>query len=142
MVNDIFGNDIKSDWNFTNGDINLVSGKSNLGQAICNRLNANLNTYDIFYARYGGNLLDYLGESNSPNIHEYIKIEIESILGQDPRIQSSEATVSSIDSTTIEVELKIKTIGRDEIVTLNLIIQDDLMVQINPNVGDLLSRCY
>ena len=139
---DIFGTDIKSDWSFSGGDINLSTGASNLGQTVCNRLNANLNTYDIFYARYGGNLFDYMGESNSPNIHEYIKIEIETILGQDPRIESSEATVYKLNGETIHVDLKIKSINSNEVVTLNLIIQDDLWVKINPNAGLLEHQEY
>ena len=46
MVNyEHLGTDIKADWSFTDGDINLVSGRSNLGQAIVNRLKADLTTF-------------------------------------------------------------------------------------------------
>ena len=132
---DIYGTDIKSDWSFTNGDINLINGTSNLGQVACNRLNADLTTYDTFYAHYGGNLFEWLGEKNNPNIHEYMRIEIESILSQDPRIQSVTAEVYKEDNKTTGVTLKITPINNEEVVTLNLIIQEDLLVQIKP-LGD------
>ena len=137
---DIYGTDIKSDFTFTNGDINIVSGTQNLGQAICNRLNSDLTTYQEFYARYGGNLLDWLSEYNNANIHEYIRIEIESILSQDPRIRDVSATVSKEDNKTINVALEILTVGSDEVVTINLIIQEDLYVSINDNVGEYAER--
>jgi hypothetical protein len=128
---DIYGTDINSDFTFTNGDINLVSGTQNLGQAICNRLNSDLTTYDTFYPRYGGNLFEWFGEWNTPNIHEYIKIEIESILDQDPRIASVEATVNKNDNKTAGVTLEVTPVGSEEIVTLNLVIQEDLIVKLN-----------
>ena len=125
---DIYGTDIKSDWSFTNGDLNLVSGTSNLGQAVCNRLNSDIDTYATFYTQ------------NNPNIHEYIRIEIESILTQDPRIQSVTAEVYKEDNKTTGVTLQILPIGTEEIVTLNLIIQEDLWVQIDKNAGELADR--
>lgn len=137
---DIYGTDIKSDWSFTNGDLNLVSGTSNLGQAVCNRLNSDIDTYATFYTHYGGNLFEWLGEQNNMNIHEYIRIEIESILSQDPRIQSVTAEVYKEDNKTTGVTLKILPIGSEEIVTLNLIIQEDLWVQIDKNAGELADR--
>ena len=118
MMNDIYGTDINSNFSFTDGDINLVSGTNNLAQAVCNRLNSNLNTYEIFYTKYGGNLLEWLGEQNNSNIQEYIRIEIESILMQDPRITSIEATVTKEDSKTVLIDLKVLPVGSDEIVTL------------------------
>ena len=135
-MNDIYGTDIKSDFSFTNGDINLVSGTTNLAQAVCNRLNSNLQTYEIFYARYGGNLLEWLGEINNTNIQEYLKIEIESILGQEPRITSVEATVTKETTDTVLIDLKILPVGSNEVITLNLVIQEDLWVQINPAASD------
>ena len=139
---DIYGTDIKSDWSFTNGDLNHVSETSNLGQAVCNRLNADLTTYDTFYTHYGGNLFEWLGEKNNPNIHEYIRIEIETILSQDPRIQSVTAEVYKEDNKTTGVTLKILPIGTEEIVTLNLVIQDDLWVKLDPNAGLLENIAY
>ena len=128
---DIYGTDINRDWSFDKGDINLVSDTLNLGQAIVNRLNADLDTYSIFYAKYGGELFEHMGELNHPTIHEYIRIEIETILSQEPRIANLECTVEKTDSKTIECGLKIQTIQNNEVVTFNLVLNQDSPIQIN-----------
>ena len=133
------GTDIRSDWSFTDGDINLVSGRSNLGQAIVNRLKADLTTF-IFYNRYGGNLFEHFGDKNNPNIHEYIKIEVESICRQDPRIKQVETTVNKTDSETITLDLKLLTISSDEILRYNLILTSDNSIFINENSSELSER--
>lgn len=126
MVKDIFGADIDSSWIFVDGDIQLTKGKENLGQAISNRLMADEDQYSDFYIRYGGRLFDHFGDLNHPTIHEYIRIEIEDILSQDPRIKEiNECTVNKINSSAVECNLKIKPIGSDEILSLNLVINDD-----------------
>lgn len=132
---DIYGTDIKTDFSFSDGDINIVKEKDNLQQSICNRLNSTLDTYSDFYVRYGGNLMDWLGEINHRNTHQYIKIEVESILSQDPRIEEIEADISKEDSDIVKIDLKLKLINSDEIVSLNFVIQEDLWVKVNPNAG-------
>lgn len=136
---DVYGTDINSNWSFTDGDINLISGKSNLGQAIVNRLKADLTTF-IFYNQYGGNLFEHFGDKNNPNIHEYIKIEVESICKQDPRIKQVESTVTKTDSETITLDLKLLTISSDEIIRYNLIITSDNSIFINENSSELSDR--
>lgn len=127
----MFGRDIKNNWNFINGDLETVSDKLNLAQAIINRLNTDLGFYDWCYTQYGGNLSNVFGMKNNSNTLEYLRIEIESTVQQDPRIREVNANCSKEDSKTVGVELNVLTIGSDEIVTINLIIQDDLKVQIN-----------
>ena len=136
---DVYGTDINSNWSFSDGDINLVTDKANLGQAIVNRLKADLTTF-IFYNRYGGNLFEHFGDKNNPNIHEYIKIEVESICKQDPRIKQVESTVTKTDSETITLDLKLLTISSDEIVRYNLIITSDNSIFINENSSELSDR--
>ena len=133
MVNDVYGTDLNKKWTFTNGDIETVSDSVNLGQAIVNRLNAGLDTYDIFYAKYGGVLLEHLGDLNHPNIHEYMRIEIESILQQEPRIRNFECTVNKTSSNNVECNLKITVIGSDEVDEYNLILGEDSPILIDPN---------
>lgn len=128
---DIYGTDINSNWNFTNGDINLVSDTTNLGQAIINRLNSDTDTYDMFYLRYGGELFEHMGDLNQENIHEYIRIEVEHILLQDPRIQNIECEVNKTDTNTIRCDLKIRTIASDDIVAFNLILSPDTPILIS-----------
>ena len=126
MVKDVFGTDIDSSWSFVDGDLELSKGTSNLGQAIQNRLMADDDQYSDFYIRYGGRLFDHFGDLNHPTIHEYIRIEIEDILRQDPRIKEiNECTVNKISSSAVECNLKVTPIGSDEIISLNLVINDD-----------------
>lgn len=134
---DIYGNDIDKSWTFTNGDINIVKNVNNLGQAIYNRLNTDLGTFDMFYTKYGGNLYEELGEVNHPTIHEYIRIEIESILEQEPRIQNIDCTVNKINSDGVEVTLKVTPINSDETLTYNLVIGNDSYVAIGEDLADL-----
>lgn len=136
---DVYGTDINSNWSFSDGDINLVTDKANLGQAIVNRLKADLTTF-IFYNRYGGNLFEHFGDKNNPNIHEYIKIEVEEICRQDPRIKQAECTATKTDSETITLDLKLLTISSDEIVRYNLILNSDNSIFINENSSELSDR--
>ena len=136
---DVYGTDINSNWSVSDGDINLVTDKANLGQAIVNRLKSDLTTF-IFYNRYGGNLFEHFGDKNNPNIHEYIKIEVESICKQDPRIKQVESTVTKTDSETITLDLKLLTISSDEIVRYNLILNSDNSIFINENSSELSDR--
>lgn len=126
---DIYGTDIDDAWDFTDGDINLVSNVFNLGQAIRNRLMCDSDFYKSFYARYGGHLFDELGESTGDTL-EYLRIEIESILEQEPRIKELECTVNKISTNTVECKLKCKTINDNEIVELNLVISQDSSITI------------
>lgn len=126
VKNDVFGVDIDNSWSFVDGDIQLSKGKENLGQAISNRLMADDDQYNDFYIRYGGRLFDHFGDLNHPTIHEYIRIEIEDILRQDPRIKEiNECTVNKISSSAVECNLKVTLIGYDEVVSLNLVLSDD-----------------
>lgn len=137
MVNDIYGTDLNKKWTFTHGDIETVSGSVNLGQAIVNRLNAGLDTYDIFYAKYGGVLLEHLGDLNHPNIHEYMRIEIESILEQELRIQNLECTVNKTSSKTVECNLKVTVLGSEEIDEYNLVINDDSYIELTGTMSEM-----
>lgn len=138
-MSDVYGTDIKDSFSFSNGDLELVSGTSNLGQAIVNRLNTDKDFYDWCYTNYGGDLFSIFGMKNNNNFLEYLKIEIESILSQDPRIRRVNANCSKETPKIINVELNVLPIGKDEIVTLNLVIQDDLVLKIY-NVNNDITR--
>lgn len=132
MVNDVFGTDIDSTWSFVDGDLELSKDKGNIGQAIQNRLMTDDDQYTQFYIQYGGRLYEHLGDLNHPTIHEYIRIEIEHILEQEPRIQEiMECTVNKTSNREVECNLKIKPVGSDEVIPLNLVINDDGGVFIN-----------
>lgn len=134
---DIYGTDIKSDWSFTNGDINLVSGSTNLGQAIKNRLESDLDTYDLFYLEYGGELFEHFGDLNNPRIHEYIRIEVEHILEQEPRIDNLECTVNKTGRNTIECNLRVKPVQSERIDEFNLVINEDSYIEITGTTSEI-----
>ena len=130
----VFGTDIKNSFTFTSGDLDLVSNTSNMGQAIVNRLNTDLGFYDWCYTRYGGDLFSIPGMKNNNKSLEYLKIEIESILRQDPRIRNVTADCSK-ENKNVYVDLQLLTVD-NTIESLNLVIQDDLIVKIETDVGD------
>ena len=134
---DVYGVDIKNDFNFNNGDLELINGIDNLGQSIINRLNTYKGFYDSFYTNYGGNLQKIYGMDNNTNALEYLRIEIESILRQDPRIKEITCECTKEDPQTVNAELEILPISEDEIVTLNLVIQDDLVVVMDDKYMDV-----
>lgn len=136
-MNDVYGTDIDNTWSFSNGDINLIKGASNLGQAILNRLKADSNTFSMFYNKYGGNLFEHMGDLNHETIHEYIRIEIESILEQEHRIQNLEVTVKKISTSSVEAKLKITPISSDDVVEYNLILNDDSSIIIDEISSEL-----
>lgn len=134
---DVYGIDIKSDFNFNNGDLELVDGIDNLGQAIINRLNTYKGFYDCFYTNYGGDLSKIYGMQNNTNALEYLRIEIESILRQDHRIKEITCECTKEDPQIVNVELDILPINKDEIVTLNFVIKDNLIVMLDNKYMDV-----
>lgn len=134
---DVFGTDINRDWIFTDGDLELVSGVSNIGQAIYNRLSTDDDWYTQFYAHYGGRLYEHFGDLNHPTIHEYIRIDVEDIVGQDPRVREVECTVNKISSKEVECNLKILPVGSDELVELNLVLGENSVISIDGLTTDM-----
>lgn len=134
---DVYGTDIDDSWTFSNGDINLISGTLNLGQAVKNRLMCDSDVYKNFYQNYGGNLFDEMGELNNGNAHEYLRIEIETILKQEPRINELECIVNKISTDAVECKLRIKTINNNEVVEMNLVINQDANVVITNEGEDI-----
>ena len=130
-MTDKFGTDVKSSFSFQNEDIEIISGESNLAQSILNILNTDLDFYKWSYTNYGSNIFSVFGLKNNNNSLEYLKIEIEYAVKKNSRIREVTADCSKKDSKTVGVELKVLPIGSDEIVTLNLVITDDLIVKID-----------
>ena len=128
------GADIHPDWKFNDkGDIVIVKDIKNLGQAILNRLKADLNTYNMFYVNYGSNLQEHFGEFNHKTIHEYIRIEIEDACKRDPRIQNIECDVNKIDKETINCTLKISVFNSNTVLEYNLVLTNDASIYLNKN---------
>lgn len=130
-MSNVFGTDIKDTWSFVDGDLEIVTDIENLSQAIINRLNTDLGFYDWCYTYYGSNLSTVYGLENNNNILEYLRVEIEATLRQDPRIKEIICNCSKEDPQTVYVGLDILTINSKEMVTINLVINDDYVVKIN-----------
>ena len=130
MIN--LGVDVAADWSFSDGDLNIVTGTTNLAQAIQNRLNTYFDDLNLFYANYGSTLLDLLGDLNHETIHEYIKIEVEDVVVKDNRIRSVDCTVNKIGEGSVECKLNIILIDETD-VDLGLIITADNIVVLNVN---------
>ena len=81
------GTDLNSEWVFKDGDLTLVSDEENLKQAVYNRITFFDGTFKYFYDHYGSVLLTYFGFQKDENTLEFMKIEFERVLLQDPRIQ-------------------------------------------------------
>lgn len=133
----VYGCDFKSNWNFINGDLEVVSDSANIGQSIVNRLSTELDFYDWCYVKYGGDLYKIFGMKNNTKSMEYLRIEIEYILNQDPRIKELEVKCTKTNTKTVTVRLDILPIGKDEIVTINLVITDGLIVMIYDENADV-----
>ena len=122
---DELGIDVNSSWNFKNGDIQLVKYEDNIEQSIINRLNCRLGALDIFYEYYGSNLDDFLGWLRNDITFEYIRIEVEDVLKQDPRINSFNCNVSEgnkINLCNIDLELFF---SDEQSFSMNLVIKGD-----------------
>lgn len=129
MVNEnIYGTDIHRDWQFSDGDLEIITGDANLGQAIVNRLNADDDWYSQFYTRYGGRLYEHFGDLNHSTIHEYFQIEIESIVSQDPRIAEVECTVNKIETDTVECSLKVRSKSSNAVMRVSLVLNGNTPV--------------
>lgn len=82
------GTDIRSDWSFNaEGDLELISNEENIIQAIINRLNTRIGVMDLYYSNYGGDIHSFMGEVFDETLLKFMKIEVESTLKQDPRLQ-------------------------------------------------------
>ena len=100
------GTDIKSDWTFNDGDLNIISGEENLKQSILNRCTIYDGTFKWFYTEYGSVLSNYFGFRKDDTTLEFMKIELERVLLQDPRIQGFDLDLSYVDEG-VKVELTI-----------------------------------
>lgn len=108
MVYEI-GTDIKSDWTFNeNGDLTLIQDNDNLKQAVYNRITCYAGSFKHFYNEYGSVLSNYFGFRKDNTTLEFMRIELERVLLQDPRIQKFDLNLEYVTEG-IRVELTIHT---------------------------------
>lgn len=102
-----YGADIKSDWSFHDGDLQLVTDKENIGQAVGNRLNTMQDELDAYYYDYGSFLQSFLGWRRTDKTLDFIKVEIDSVLGKDPRIVSFTSNLEYDSNGNVRIDLSI-----------------------------------
>lgn len=119
-----FGTDIKNTWTFTDqGDLELVTNDDNIIQAILNRLNTRLDELDLYYDEYGSLLQNLLGYPSNEETLEFIRIEIETSLQNEPRLTDFEVTVTKKDKDKINIDIAIFYNGEE--LEYNLVINGD-----------------
>lgn len=106
------GVDFKSDFNFVDGDLELVSGTDNLSQSIANRLNTQIGTMSEFYNTYGSILNDFIGNHSDETVLSFMQIEVETTLKQDPRL--IDATVELNYESNGNVRIDVNNIYNDD----------------------------
>lgn len=106
------GTDLNSNWDFKDGDLQVISGKDNLTQAIRNRLNTEKGTLDSFYNVYGSIVYSFAGELTNQTMLDFLKIEIDATLKQDPRLEDASVDLEYIGDG--EVHISVENVYSDD----------------------------
>jgi len=118
------GTDLNNNWEFKDGDLQLVENKVNLAQSILNRLNSEYDCLDLFYYNYGSVLSNFLGWKHNDETLEFIRLEIEDTLEQDPRLSNFAVDLSYNQVGEILIELYI-VFNDDTDLSLSLVLEKD-----------------
>lgn len=111
------GTDIKTGFNFENGDLKTITDKENLVQAITNRLNTTQGTFDLFYNEYGGILHQYHNWKANEITLKFMEIDIRNILNQDPRLKNYDLTLKYNSEGAVKINI---TLIYDDLTDLSL----------------------
>lgn len=118
------GTDLNKNWEFKDGDLLLVENKDNLIQAIHNRLNTVYGSLDLFYYNYGSVLSNFLGWKHDDETLDFIRLEIEDTLGQEPRL--SDFSVEASFNKDGKILINLFVFFNDETdFSLNLVLEKD-----------------
>ena len=119
------GTDIDREWTFNEQmDIKLIENEDNLTQAIINRLNCFYDRLGFMYEDYGSFLRSYLGWKATDETLEFIRLEIETTLEQDPRIIDPDIDVEYTGDGTVTITINTELTEDDEL-ELNLLLDND-----------------
>lgn len=124
-----YGTDINSNWSFTDGDINLISGTDNLSQAIMNRLNTLQDELNLFYSDYGSYLQSFFGWRKNDKTLEFIKVEIDTVVNKDPRVNNFTSEISYNQEGNVNVNLVIMYIDGEDF-SLNYVLSNDGVLEV------------
>ena len=125
----MIGTDISSDWTFTeHGDLELISDENNLVQSIINRLGCWLNSLDLYYLEYGSIFLSFLGWKREQGTLDFMRLEIQNTLRQDPRIDDYDLKIEFNSDGGVDVFMDLNV--NDDNVMVNLVISSDGSINI------------
>lgn len=128
---EMIGADIKSSWDFNEqGDLLIVDDEENMVQSITNRLSCWLNSFDLYFYEYGSVLTSFLGWKRNDETLEFMKIEIENTLKQDPRIPDYDLNIGYNDNGGVDVELTLH-YTNDSDISVSLVITEDGSINVN-----------
>lgn len=128
------GTDINSDWEFIDGDLKLVKQNENICQSIKNRLNANYDSFELFYNEYGSFLMKFLGWKRNEETLKFMEMEIINTLNQDIRLQDVDVDLSYGDDGVVNGNLSIK---YDDDIDLNLsLVLTNMGIDVGDDDGD------
>ena len=129
------GVDINNDWSFKDGDIQLVSYKENIIQAIHNRLNTEYDSYNLFYNEYGSFLHKFHGWKRLDENLRFMEKEIQNTLHQDPRLQNISVRLEYVGDGKIVGRLDI-VFDEDTDLSLSMVLNNGI-VDISDEEGDV-----
>ena len=125
------GVDFSSSYEFQDGDLVLVEDKENITEAIGNRLNTEYDSMSEYYNIYGSLLRGFLGDPSDDRTLDFIQLEVESVLQQDPRLEGANVEVYRTDTTGQLIIMINNVYNDDEELELNLVLNEDMGVDIS-----------
>lgn len=118
------GTDIHSSWAFDDtGDLVLVDNTDNVYQALVNRLTSPLDNL-LYYDDYGSDIHFYNGMRKNETTLDFLKIEIENRIIQDPRIQDFDVEPYITEDNKIGVDVTVTYTDETDL-SLSLILTDN-----------------
>ena len=120
------GTDISSTWEFIKGDLVLVNHTDNMRQAIKNRLSCPLDYLD--YDNYGSDIHSFLGGRKNDTVLDFLKIEIETRLIQDPRIQDFEVTTYLKEDENVGIDINVN-FDEDMDLSMSLVLNNEGVIE-------------
>lgn len=120
------GTDISSTWEFSKGDLVLVNHTDNMRQAIKNRISCPLDYLD--YDNYGSDIHSFLGGRKNDTVLNFLKIEIETRLIQDPRIQDFEVTTYIKEDGNIGIDIDVN-FDEDMDLSMSLVLNNEGVIE-------------
>lgn len=133
LVNYEYGVDLHSDLRFENGDLVLCSYDNNLAQAVCNRLNTDLDELDIFYDDYGSVLNSFLGWKKTADTLSLIRLELMKCLSNEPRLNNFDIDLEYGEKGELKIRL---TVYDNSVQSYNFILNNDYVEYVENEEGD------